>query len=162
MKQGIEWNETCKYKCRLDASVCNNKQRWNIYKYSSECKELIDKSVCNKGFIWNPSNCQWKCDKSCDVGKYLDYKKCKCRKKLVDKLVEECTETNEEVKLAKISLAEDENKHKCSSCTLYIVLFSVIFATNAGISTYFLYYKYMNCDKKTCAKEKFYFYGNNY
>ena len=25
----IEWYETCKYKCRLDASVCNNKQRWN-------------------------------------------------------------------------------------------------------------------------------------
>ena len=23
----IEWHETCKYKCRLDASVCNNKQR---------------------------------------------------------------------------------------------------------------------------------------
>ena len=25
----IEWYETCKSKCRLDASVCNNKQRWN-------------------------------------------------------------------------------------------------------------------------------------
>ena len=23
----IEWHETCKCKCRLDASVCNNKQR---------------------------------------------------------------------------------------------------------------------------------------
>ena len=25
----IKWNETCKCKCRLDASVCNNKQHWN-------------------------------------------------------------------------------------------------------------------------------------
>ena len=25
----IEWYETCKCKCRLDANVCNNKQRWN-------------------------------------------------------------------------------------------------------------------------------------
>ena len=25
----IEWHETCKCKCRLDASFCNNKQRWN-------------------------------------------------------------------------------------------------------------------------------------
>ena len=25
----IEWHETCKCKCRLDASVCNNKQRWS-------------------------------------------------------------------------------------------------------------------------------------
>ena len=23
----IEWNETCKCQCRLDASVCNNKQK---------------------------------------------------------------------------------------------------------------------------------------
>ena len=39
----------------------------------SECKELIDKGVCDKGFTWNPSNCECECDKSCDVGKYLDY-----------------------------------------------------------------------------------------
>ena len=25
----IEWHKMCKCKCRLDASVCNNKQRWN-------------------------------------------------------------------------------------------------------------------------------------
>ena len=51
----IEWHETCKYKCRLDASVCNNKQRSNKDKCRCECKELIDKSSCHKGFIWN--NC---------------------------------------------------------------------------------------------------------
>ena len=31
-------------------------------------------------------------DKSYDVGEYLDYKNFKCRKKLTDKLVEECSE----------------------------------------------------------------------
>ena len=34
----IEQQETCKYKCRLDASVCNNKQRWNKDKCRCECK----------------------------------------------------------------------------------------------------------------------------
>ena len=29
---------------------------------------MIDKGVCDKGFIWNPSNCEYECDKSCDVG----------------------------------------------------------------------------------------------
>ena len=38
----IKWHETCKCKCRLDASVCNNKQQWNNDKYWCECKELID------------------------------------------------------------------------------------------------------------------------
>ena len=44
--------------------------------------------------------------KACDIGEYLDYENYKCRKKLVDKLVDECTETVEEVKLAKINLDE--------------------------------------------------------
>ena len=48
--------------------------------------------MCEKGFIWNPSNCECECDKSCDVGEYLDHKNCKCRKKIIDKLVEECSE----------------------------------------------------------------------
>ena len=39
----IEWHETCKCKCRLDASVCNDKQRWNEDKCKFECKKLIDK-----------------------------------------------------------------------------------------------------------------------
>ena len=38
-------------KCRLDASICNNKQRWNEDKCRCECKELIDKEICEKGFI---------------------------------------------------------------------------------------------------------------
>ena len=25
----MAWHETCKYKCRLDASVFSNKQKWN-------------------------------------------------------------------------------------------------------------------------------------
>ena len=33
-----------------------------------ECKELIDKSVCDKEFFWNPSNCEYECDKSCNIG----------------------------------------------------------------------------------------------
>ena len=60
----IEWHETCKCKCRLDVSVCHNKQRWNEDKCRCECKELIDKRICNKGFIWNPSNCECESDKS--------------------------------------------------------------------------------------------------
>ena len=38
-----------------------------------ESKELIDKGVCGKAFICNPSNCECKCDKSCDIGEYLGY-----------------------------------------------------------------------------------------
>ena len=73
--------------------------------------------MCNKGFIRNPSNCECECHKAFDVGEYLDHKNCKCRKKWVAPLIEECTETVEEVKLAKITLAETENRSKCSKCS---------------------------------------------
>ena len=40
-----------------------------------------------------------------------------------NKLVDECTEIIEEEKVAKITLAKNENSYKCSSCTVYTVLF---------------------------------------
>ena len=73
----IKWHETCKCICRLDAIVCNNKQRWNNDKCRCESKGLIDKGVCDKGYAWNPSSCECECDKSCDVGEYLDCESCK-------------------------------------------------------------------------------------
>ena len=82
----IKWHETCKCECRLDAIVCNNKQRWNKDKCRCECKKLIDKGVCDKGFIWNPSNCECECNKSCDFSEYLDYKNCKCKKRFCRKI----------------------------------------------------------------------------
>ena len=63
--------------------------------------------------------------KSCHIGEYLGHENCKCRKKLVDKLIDECTENIDEVKIAEVTLTE--NMRKCSSCILYIVLFSIIF-----------------------------------
>ena len=119
--------------------------------------------MCDKGFIWNPSDCDCECDKSCDIGEYLDYENCKCKKKLVDKLVEECTENIDwliEKTSTELQSADNENKHKCSSCIVHIVLFLLSFEINIGIATYFAYYKYMSRNKKnvlgmiTTIKEK--------
>ena len=76
----IKRHEKCKWQCRLDASVCNNKQRRNKDKCRCECEELNDKGVFDRGFIWNPSNRECECNKSFDVGEYLDYENCKCKK----------------------------------------------------------------------------------
>ena len=149
----IEWHETCKFKCRLDASVCNNKQYWNDDKCRCECEEFIDKRICDKGSILNPSNCECECDKSCDTGEYLDYKNCKCQKKLVDKLVEhssaeECTENIDEVKIAEITsielystdLRSAGHKNMCvCSYTICVILAVIALAINIGIGAYFAY-----------------------
>ena len=56
-------HETCKCKCRLDVSVCDNKQRWDEDTCRYERKELIDKGICNKVYSWNPSKFDCECDK---------------------------------------------------------------------------------------------------
>ena len=144
----IKWHKTCKCKCRLGAGVSNNKQRWNEDKCSRECKKLIDKGMCNKRFIWNPSNCECECDELCDVAEYLDYKKCKCRKRIIDKLVEECRENidgnemlyNETLDLMPLntiplnSIPLNVYKKVRNSCTIYIVLFAIFFIKSICIS----------------------------
>ena len=142
----IKWHETCKCICRLDAIVCNNKQRWNNDTCRCESKELTDKDVWDKGYAWNPSNCECECDTSC-----------KCKKRLVDKLIDESTETiDEEVKTL------DINEGKCSSCILYIVIFSIFLTINVGIAAYFVYYKYINRDKETVSRYDYVYHAKNY
>ena len=142
----IKWYETCKCICRLDGIICNSNQRWNKDKCRCECKELIDKGVCDKGFIFNASNCECECDKSCGIDEYLDYSNCKCRKKLIDPLVEECTKNIDETKLVNITV-ENKNNSRCTSYVVYKVLFGIFFIffiINSGIIIYFVYFKYVN------------------
>ena len=147
----IKCHGTCKCICRLDKIICNNKQWWNKdvnvdiinvkcdEKFRCQCKKLFDKGVCDKGFIFNPSNCECECDKSCGIGEYLDYLNCKSKKKLYDKLIDECTENTDVV------IIDDENKNKCSFSIIYIVrilLFSRILTISIVIVIYFVYHIY--------------------
>ena len=51
----IEWHKTCKCKYRLDASVCNNKKRWNEDKCRCECKESLTKKCVIKDLFRIPA-----------------------------------------------------------------------------------------------------------
>ena len=110
----IEWHEKSKCLCRSDKIICDNKQKWNKDKCRCDCKKLIDKRVCDKGYVLNRRNWECECDKSCNIGEYLDYKNCKCRKKLADKLIDECTETIEETKLVNITFTKNKNYERDS------------------------------------------------
>ena len=104
------------------------------------------KVTCDKGFIWNPSNCDCECDKSCDVGEYLDYEICKCRKKLVENLIERSSdeqfiENIDEVKIAEMALFEHGNECVCSY-TICVVLAVIVLTFSIGIGTYFVYFRW--------------------
>ena len=103
---------------------------------------MIDEGVCDKGYAWNASNCKCECDKSCDVGKYLDYENCKHKKMLVNELVEEC---NENIYEALFTLFEHENECVCFYI-IFIVLAVIALTVSIGISAYFTY-KYITRNK---------------
>ena len=86
----------------------------------------------------NPSNCEWECDKSCHIGENLDYQNCHCGKKLVDKIVEECSEIIDESKIIYNSVLHDYKK-VCNSCTVYNVLLDIFFIISISISSVFIY-----------------------
>ena len=49
-----------------------------------------------------------------NLGQYLDYSDCKCKKKLIDPLIEECTENDGQTKIVNITV-ENENNYECTS-----------------------------------------------
>ena len=105
-------------------------------------------------------NCECECYKSCNISDYLDYKSCKCKKRLVDKLIDKCNETICELKLTKIihTKNENENSYKHNSGIVYIALFSIFFIINVGIGAYFVYCKYTNRNKRNVSKYYDYVY----
>ena len=87
--------------------------------------------MCDKGFIWHLSNCQCECDKSREIGECLDFKNCKCRRKITDKLIEEYSENIDENKMLyneilNIISSSDNNKTS-NSCIVYIAFFFLCF-----------------------------------
>ena len=150
----IVWHETCKCMCKLTSAVCNSRQIWNEDKCRCECKEdLINKTVCDKGYIWNPSNCACECDKLCDIGQYLDYKNCVCRKSLVDKLVKECINAIDGDAMYNETLSINPND--CPSRTPYVVLFIIFLSISVIVSSIFIYFHWYKNKRSDYSKTIF-------
>ena len=96
---------------------------------------MIDKGSGCKGFIWNPSICDCECGKLCDVGEYLDYEICKCRKKIVDELVEEFCEN-----IDGNEMIYNDYGEVCDSCAIYIVLLVIFLTITRSITCAFIYF----------------------
>ena len=57
--RNVLWHKGCKCVCRLNSSVCNNKQIWNSDTCRCDCNEDFASIInCTKGYIWDPSTCE--------------------------------------------------------------------------------------------------------
>ena len=134
----ITWHETIKCICSFTNAVCNDKQEWNENKCRCECKEdLIDKLICDKGYIWNPSTCTCDCDKYCEVGQYLDYENCICRKKVIDYLIEQCSSIVDiETENNKINDTINNNNNNVYFI-LFVIFLNICFLLIIGLIYYY-------------------------
>ena len=115
--------------------------------------------ICDKGYIWNPSNSAWECDKLCDIGHYLDYKNCVCRKGLVDKLVEECMNVIDGDTMYHETLSIGPND--CPSNAPYIILFSVFLSISVIVGSTFIYFHWYKNNRLDLLGDVEYINGNN-
>ena len=119
--RNVLWHESCKCLCKLNSSVCNNKQIWNDDTCRCDCNEdFTDIISCDKGYMWNPSTFECRCDKWCKSGQYLDYKSCVCKNKLIRRLIEECTSIISE------TMINNNNKDNITNNNTYLIL-SIVF-----------------------------------
>ena len=116
--RNVLWHESCKCVCKLNSSVCNNKQIWNDdtcrCDYNEDFAGMIN---CAKGYTWNPSTCECQCDTWCKPSQYFDHKICICKNKLVGRLISECTSVFKEAMM--------NNKDNITNNNTYLILFIV-------------------------------------
>ena len=137
--RNVLWHESCKCVCRLNSSVCNNKQIWNSDTCRCDCNEgFADIINCVKGYVWNPSTCECQCNNCCKTGQYLYHKNCICKNKLLGRLIEKCTSV--------INETMTNNKDNIDNCNtiqnVFIVLFSVVIFIGIVCFCVFAYFRW--------------------
>ena len=136
--RNVLWHESCKYVCKLNSSVCNNKQICNDDTCRCDCNEDFA-GIINyaKGYMWNPSICECRCDKWCKPGQYLDHKNCVCKNKLIGRVIEQCTRVINETMI-------NNNKDNITNNNTYLILFIAFLIGFIVFLIGFIYYYYRN------------------
>ena len=141
--RNVLWHESCKCVCKLNSSVCNNKQIWNSDTCRCDCNEdFAGVLSCVKEYTWNPSTCECQCDTWYKPGQYLDHKNCICKNNLVGRLIEECTSVINE---AMINNKDSDNNNTLRN--VFIGLFSVAVFIGIVCFCVFGYFKWFKGKK---------------
>ena len=134
--RNVLWHKSCKCVCKVNSSICNNKQIWNSDTCRCDCNEDFAGIIsCSKGYTWNPSICECQCDKWCKPGQYLDHKNCVCKNKLIGRLIEECASVINE------AMINNKDSGNNTLRNVFIGLFSVAVLIGIICFCVFAYFK---------------------
>ena len=133
--RSVLWHESCKCVCKLNSSVCNNKQIWN----SDTCKcdfneDFASIMNCTEGYMWNPSTCECQCDIWCKPGQHLDHKNCIRKNKLIGRIIV-------------LTLLTKLYINDKTITNIFIVLFSIVMFILIVCSCVFIYFKWFKNKK---------------
>ena len=141
--RNVLWHESCKCICKLNSSICNNKQIWNGDTCRCDCNEDFAVAVdCDKGYTWNPNTCECQCDIWCKPEQYLDHKNCICKNKVIGRLIEECTSVINET-----MINNKDSGNNNTLCNVFIGLFSVAILIGIVCFCMFAYFKWFKGKK---------------
>ena len=142
--RNVLWHENCKCVCRLNSSVCNNKQIWNSDTCRCDCNEDFASMInCTKGYMWNPSTCECQCDMWCKPGQYLDHKNCVCKNELIGRVIAEFTSVINETMMNNRDNEDNDN----TITNIFIGLFSVLLFIGIVCFLVFAYFKWIKGKK---------------
>ena len=146
--------------CRLNSSVCINKEIWNSDTCRCDCNEdFCGIITCTKGYMWNLSTCECQCDMWCKSVQYLDHKNCVCKNKLVGRVTEECTSVINETMM---NNNNDNNTTWFNAITyVFIVLFWIALVICLCVFAHFKWFKgkYTNINNNNNNNNKIYTYN---
>ena len=128
----IKWHETCKCKCKLDATLCNNKQRWMMINVAANVKNWLIVVYVIKDILGIPVIVSVNL-----INHVMLVKNCKVEKGWKINVMKECSENTDEAKLTEIALFESTEFY-----TVFIVLDVTALTTCIDIGAYYTY-KYM-------------------
>ena len=142
--RNVLWHESCKCVCRLNSSICNNKQIWNSDTCRCDCnKDFAGIINCNKGYMWNPSTGACECDVWCKQFQYVDYKNCVCKNKLIGRVIAEYTSIINETIINNRDYITNDN----TATYIFIGLFSVLLFIGFICFCVFAYFKWIKGKK---------------
>ena len=143
--RNVLWHESCKCVCKLNSSVCNNKQIWNADTCRCDCNEDFAGIInCTKGYTRNPSTCECQCDTWCKPGQYLAHKNCICKNKLTGRANEECTSIINETMINNKDNIDNNNTIR----NVFIGLFSVLLIVGIVCFCVFAYFRWFKGKNK--------------
>ena len=155
----VLWHESCKCVCKLNSSVCNNKQIWNSNTCRCDCNEDFAGMInCATGYTWNPSTCECQCDTWCKPSQYLDHKNCVCKNKLIGRLISECTSVIYETVMNYNDNYNDNNFYRIMAYVfigLFLISLIICFCV-------FIYFKWFKSKYNNNKKVYTYNYKNEY